>query len=135
MTPTIDLIRLENSFDGGALGALRICKQMFCATLEPADRDNQPDVSCIPAGQYRCRRIQSPRFWDTFEVQHVPGRSHILFHPGNRQVDTAGCILVGRTWGQLSGDRAILNSGNTFERFMIRMKGIDEFVLTITESY
>jgi len=133
--PTVDLIRMENSFDGGALGALRIGKKLFCTTLEPADRGNKPDVSCIPPGQYLCRRVQSPRFWDTFEVLNVPGRTLILFHPGNRMQDTEGCILIGRTWGQLEGDRAVLNSGNTFERFMIEMKGVDEFILTITENY
>ena len=57
------------------------------------------------------------------------------FHPGNRVRDTLGCILLGETLGKLKGDRAILNSGKTFDNFMALMAGIDRFVLTIREDY
>lgn len=135
MLHAVDLIRLENSFTGGALGALRIGKKVFCATLEPPGQDNQPNMSCIPPGQYHCHRITSPRFGNTFEVFYVPGRNNILFHPGNKVEDTEGCICLGRTWGQLSGDRAVLNSGHTFDRFLSLLDSVDEFILTITEVY
>ena len=54
----------------------------FAATLEEAWVRNTPNISCIPPGMYTCRRVDSPKFGDTFEVADVPGRSHILFHKG-----------------------------------------------------
>jgi len=135
MIPIVDIVRLENSFTGGALGALRIGKKVFCATLEPADQDNIEDISCIPAGQYLCRRHDSPKFGETFKILNVPNRTHVLFHRGNFIKDTAGCVILGITWGNLSGNRAVLNSGKSFESFMDALKGYDEFILTIMEVY
>lgn len=135
ITPSVDIIRMENSFAGGALGALRIGKKLFCATLEPATQDNIPNHSCIPPGQYVCKRYYSKKFGDTFEVKNVPNRTYILFHPGNTIHDTNGCIILGITWGQLAGDRAVLNSGKTFDLFMEQFNGLDKFILTIKEDY
>jgi hypothetical protein len=65
----------------------------------------------------------------------VPGRSYILFHKGNTDDNTEGCILLGQYYGKLAGNRAILNSGNTFDEFMKILDGYDEFSLTIREIY
>lgn len=53
----------------------------------------------IPAGEYQCglhgwgsEPVKIKRVW---EVLNVPGRSAILFHAGNTDEDTRGCILVG----------------------------------------
>ena len=135
MVPTIKIVRLENSFEGGAIGALLICNKAFCVTLEPADQDNAPNHSCIPASQYLCQRWESRRFGETFKVLNVPKRTDILFHRGNTDDDTTGCIILGITWGNLSGDRAVLNSGKSFESFMDALKDHDEFILTIREVY
>ena len=135
MTPTVDILRIENSFEGGAIGALLICNKAFCVTLEPADQDNAPNHSCIPASQYLCQRCESLRFGETFKVLNVPKRTDILFHRGNTDDDTTGCIILGITWGNLSGDRAVLNSGKSFESFMDALKDHDEFILTIREVY
>ena len=133
--PVVEIVRLEENESYGTFGVLRIQKQVFCVTLEPADRFNMPEVSCIPAQQYVCRRHVSNRFGETFMVTNVPGRTGILFHPGNEVEDTAGCILLAEHYGKLHGDRAILNSGKTFKRFMEVMKGFDKFHLTILECY
>ena len=132
--PIVEIIRLEES-EQGTLGALRIQKELFCCTLEEADRLNAANISSIPAQQYICRRVQSPKFGETFQVMDVPGRSHILFHAGNVDRDTEGCILLGSSWGKLSGRRAVLNSGTTFRAFMDAMQGHDELHLTIKEEY
>lgn len=134
----VELIRLEEDFDYGTFGALKVNKQIYCATLEPADLLNATSVSSIPAQQYMCVRHKSPRFGETFMVSNVPGRSHVLFHPGNTKNDTEGCILLGQYWGKLSGPngaRAVLNSGNTFKEFMNKMSGVNEFHLTVSEVY
>lgn len=131
----LELIRLENT-PQGVVSILKINKHVFCATLEPPELDNQTNISCIPAGQYYIRGIKSPRFGDTYTVLDVPGRSHILFHAGNLVEHTAGCILLGETIGKLSGDRAVLNSGATFKRFMEELGvGGGLASLTIYEMY
>jgi len=131
----VELIRLEERNHYGTFGVLKINKEVFCVTLEPPDRLNRRDVSSIPAQQYRCHKIISPRFGETFQVMNVPGRSNILFHAGNRVGDTAGCIILGQHFGKLLGDRAVLNSGRTFHIFMGMMQDEDIFHLKIREIY
>lgn len=100
----------------------------FAVTLEDAWRENQPFVSCIPRGNYICERTVSPKFGETFEITGVPGRSHVLFHAGNTHKDTAGCVLVGHSFG-LYG---ILEGKPAFALFMAKLKGINKFNLLIT---
>lgn len=107
----------------------------FALTLERPWRDNQPNVSCIPRGRYIARRHISPRFGETFWVQNVPGRSEILFHPGNLADDSHGCILVGEKFDPLNGQDGILASKEGFNEFLDLTKGLDEFVLHIDGRY
>ena len=134
LIPTVRLIRLEES-NQGTFGVLIICSQVFCVTLEPSDWLNEQNISSIPAQQYTCMRIRSPQFGETFEIIDVPGRSHALFHAGNRIKNTKGCIILAQYFGKLYGDRAVLNSGKTFKKFMEVMKDINSFNLTIKEVY
>ena len=78
----------------GTLGRIQL-PQCRLFTIERPWAQNQPFVSCIPEGLYRCARITSPRFGETFEVTGVPGRSHILFHAANRASELEGCIAPG----------------------------------------
>ena len=133
--PVVELIRLENSHQYGTFGVLKIGKQVFCVTLEPPNFDNMRNTSCIPAGQYLCSRIESPNFGETYEVRHVPNRSHILFHAGNWVRNTEGCILLAQHYGKLQGNRAVLNSGATFRRFLSELGDYDTFSLTIREAF
>lgn len=131
----VELIRLEECFEYGTFGILKIDKRIFCVTLEPPDHLNERNVSSIPAQQYICRPYSSGRFGKTFMVVNVPGRNYILFHAGNLVAQTKGCIILGQYFGKLKGDRAVLNSGATFKEFMRHMAGVDEFHLTVKEVY
>ena len=130
----VEIIRIEES-EAGTFGVLRIDKRAFCVTLEPPDRLNATGRSSIPAQQYICRRVNSPTYGNTFEVTDVPGRTHVLLHPGNVVDNTEGCILLAQHYGKLRGDRAVLNSGDTFRAFMACMAKEREFHLTIREEY
>jgi hypothetical protein len=100
----------------------------FC-TAEDDWLDNAPRESCIPTGLYRVEAVESPRFGPTFEITKVPGRSHILFHAGNTEEDTSGCILIGDRFGVLTvrdedavgkpvtTKWAVLDSKAAFQRF------------------
>jgi len=101
--------RLEKS-DQGLLGALLIEAAIFCITLEPSD-------TFIKPGNYHCVRFHGVKWPNTFEII-VPGHSAVLFHAGCVVADTKGCVLLGATAGKLRGDRAVLNSGETFRRFL-----------------
>lgn len=100
----------------------------FAVTAEPPWRDNMVGLSCIPTGEYICKRTVSPHFGETFEVTGVPGRTHILFHKGNIPLqDSKGCILLGEQFEP----PGIQHSGHGFGEFMGLTKGEDSFTLTI----
>ena len=134
LIPTVRLTRLEENKQG-TFGVLTICSQVFCITLELPDRLNASNISNIPAQQYVCEKTESPRFGKTFEVHDVPSRSLILFHAGNLVSSSRGCIILAQYFGKLRGERAVLNSGKTFRKFMGIMENVDKFYLTIVESY
>lgn len=81
-------------------------------TLELPWRNNEPSVSCIPAGRYRCVIAYSNRYKRVMpRLLNVPDRDGILIHSGNCEGDTHGCILVGmsqRDDGTLRDSRAAL---------------------------
>lgn len=124
-----EIIRLEESGEA-TLGVLRIDGRLFCLTLELPDRNNAPEVSRIPEGRYRCAPVDSPRFGRAIEVRGVPGRSHILFHPGNTAADTRGCILPGTRPGRMDGRRAVLESASAM-RALLEAAGGREFDLLV----
>lgn len=135
MKPVLELIRLEENFHYGTFGILKICKEVFCVTLEPPNRLNKPFLSSIPAQQYTCQRDVSHSFGETFRIINVPDREFIYFHPGNIIIDTEGCIILAQHFGLLRGDRAVLNSGKTFKEFMGVLKDHNSCHLTINEVY
>ena len=125
------IVRLEQS-DEGALGVLLIEGDIFCVTLEPDVSD--PSKFQIPEGTYQIKRFHGHKWKDTFEVP-VAGHTAILFHAGNVEAETEGCILLGKSAGSLRMSRAILNSGNTFRAFMQIMKDEERAVLEILHLY
>ena len=74
--------------DGNLIGTLR--------SLELPNKGNSILASCLPAGYYMVKRILSKHYGLTFQVLGVPDRSSSLFHVGNSQWQTLGCILVGQ---------------------------------------
>lgn len=105
----------------------------FAVTLERPWLNNKRQESCIPAGTYRCQRVQSPKFGDTFEITNVPNRSHILFHAGNVPEDSLGCVLVGERFDPVKGQNGITASREGFAEFLAHQKGVQTFLLTIVE--
>lgn len=112
--------------------------QIAC-TLEHAypSTGAHPYAPKIPDGTFTCRRGQhqlasmtSP--FTTFEVTGVPGHTNILFHIGNYNKDSEGCILMGRAFDVATDPTMILHSKATFGAFMELMKGVDSFTLTVT---
>jgi hypothetical protein len=126
----LTLIRLPEK-DDGTFGVLGDEKGYFCLTCEKKWKDNQHDISCIPKGEYLCKRKMSEHFGDTFEVTQVPNRSDILFHKGNVQTDSHGCILLGENFGVLNDKIAVLSSGEAYAEFTHILRNEQEFKLVI----
>lgn len=129
---TLDLIRVGTSARG-TFGVIRHGQVPFVLTLERPWEDNKQEVSCIPAGRYRCRRIRSPRFGNTFEVCEVPGRMHVLFHAGNTLEDTHGCILVGEEFSGTWDAPMLVSSQRGFGELIKYLDGLPEFDIVIHE--
>jgi hypothetical protein len=130
------IVRLEES-EQGALGVLLLNNEIFCYTLQP---DRTDEHFYIPAGEYVCRRFHGVKWPDTFEIirpatNGIDGHKYLLFHSGNTENDTEGCIIQGTSVGRLKGSRAVLNSVVTFKQFMARMEGIESFPITIVDCY
>ncbi len=110
-----------------------------CFSGELPYKDNQRNISCIPQGEYICRVRYSYRFKRMlYEVEGVPGRSAILIHPGNfcgdrskgLRSDLHGCIALGKHFGVLAGQKAVLNSRLAVNEFMDRLN-YEPFMLVI----
>jgi hypothetical protein len=135
MQDYVKLIRIAEVPSKGMFGVLKVNETPFCVTLEREWRENRTNESCIPTGQYTCKMVQSPRFGKTWEIVDVPGRTNILFHAGNRVDDSLGCILLAQHYGKLYGNLAIVNSGDTFKKFIHLTHNSNELHLTITECF
>ncbi len=103
-------------------------------TIEPPWDANKPNVSCIPDGEYVCRRDRTGRF-KFFSVTNVPERSHIEIHPANYYVNPIkgkqelhGCIALGQRIGD---GRMVLNSRSACSDFLLEM-GDSDFLLNIS---
>lgn len=130
----LELVRVKERHDA-TLGVLCFDEYPRLVTLEKPWLSNQPEISCIPLGRYNVTRIVSPKFGETFEVERVTGRSHILFHKGNIAHDTSGCILVGMEFGVTMGASMITESRDAFEWFLRHLSGTDEAELIIKAAY
>jgi hypothetical protein len=131
VNPICKIVRLEQSIEG-ALGAMVLYGHYFCSVLMPDNND--PKRFQIPAGIYKCRRYHGTKWTDTFEII-VPGHTALLFHSGNTETESLGCILLGQYPDKLKGQRAVLNSGATFEKFMNLLSNVQEFEVEIVDLY
>lgn len=105
----------------------------ICVTKERRWNNNKKGESCIPTGEFRCKRVSSPKFGNTFEVL-VEGRTAILFHKGNIDDDSHGCIIVGEYFDPFKNkDVGVLMSGHAMDEFLARLTGEQEFKLVILE--
>ena len=105
--------------------------------LELPWRDNQPNVSCIPAGIYTAHLIDSPHFQrKVFLLENVPGRSDVEMHPANWGGDTSlgyysdlrGCCAPGIDRGMLTNPHgamqaAVLRSSHALDQIIDHAAG------------
>jgi len=75
-----------------------------CFCLELPWRNNEFQISCIPAGEYPVRKFNSPKFGLCFAIDNVPNRTQVRIHSGVNFKHTLGCQLPGMDQKDLDGD-------------------------------
>ena len=126
----IDLIRTQ--FGSDATNGMIFLDGVFeCFSLEDEYREQKiRGETCIPEGSYEVVLRKEGGFHQRYSsrysfhkgmlwVKSVPNFEWILFHLGNTDENTAGCILVGDTQQDLdvSKDVFIGSSGNAYKKF------------------
>lgn len=117
--------------------------KLFCYTLEHSYPVNGDFLPKIPEGKYLCvkgtHRLEGMTHdFETFEVTGVIGHTGLLFHKGNYNSDSSGCILIGQDIEHIIPNhktRMLTESGLIFSQFMDCLKGIEKFNLTIQNRY
>lgn len=111
------LMRMQES-DEGTFGKMYFGDSVVYSGELP-DRGNEPNFSRIPEGTYDVLWTFSPAFKRMmYLVSDVRGRSGIRIHAANYMGDSRrglrchlnGCIALGKRFGSMDGQAAILNS-------------------------
>ena len=114
------MIKIERWYrDDCTLGILSI-DGFQCFSLELADHQNEPYISCIPEGVYKYKYRDSPNHGHCLELQNVPNRTYIQIHVANFTKQIQGCIAVGNSIKFLDGDDIpdVTNSAATLVKIM-----------------
>ena len=108
----------------------------FAVTLELPDKNDHPDISCIPTGEYICKPYSSEKYPNTWEITNVLNRSLILIHKGNFISDIKGCVAVASEFSDINNDGVvdIMQSVKGFNKFMSIVQGETEFKLVIERA-
>lgn len=99
------------------IGRMTVNGAFICYTLEDEYRDEKVHGETrIPEGRYRVvlrreggfhqrylKKFGKPWHQGMLHVLDVPGFDYILIHIGNSDEDTAGCVLVGKTFNETAG--------------------------------
>ena len=128
----IDTLTISRLYENDCtIGIMHYNEHRFF-TLELPWNDNSQNVSCIPAGYYKCIKVFSGKYGQCVEVRDVIHRTLIRIHWGNYTSDTKGCILVGDSLKDINKDYIIdvTNSKATFKKLMGVLP--DEFLLEIS---
>lgn len=125
-------IRRQPSLKHCTLGRFWVNGENIKATLEDVIREKPgvpvakwkiQDETAIPEGSYKVVITYSPHFErDLPLLLNVPGFVGVRIHPGNREGDTDGCILVGES---VLGE-AIIESKKAFADVFDRIEGAVE---------
>lgn len=90
----------------------------------------------IPNGTFTCVRGKhrlhpDSEEFETFEITGVPGHDGLLFHRGNWEDDSKGCVCLGERIQQSDRGQMVVASRDAFRRFMEAHEGVQEFTLTV----
>lgn len=121
----------DHYLESGIFGRLEVSPNLTLSTLEHS-YDLLPKV---PEGIYECvrgiHRLKSmDHGFETFEIAGVPGHSNILFHCGNTESDSEGCVLL----GYFVKGAYLYKSREAFLHFSDAVRDLDSFELEIIKG-
>ena len=133
-------LKRTDYYSDGIFGELRDISGFYvAATLEhayDAGLGNGSFTPKLPPGSYKCIRgvhkLHDKVPFETFEVTNVPNHSGILFHVGNYNKDSDGCILLGTEYMKSAKVHWVAHSKAAFQRFLDLTKHVNEFTLIVT---
>ena len=102
--------------------------------IERGDRQNQRNVSNVPAGTYPLVHEYSPKFRRSlWELKEVPNRAECKIHPANKWNQLNGCIALGIRLKDINHDGYfdVTSSRVTVDEFERKMRGITATTITI----
>lgn len=140
MSTNVTIHRRESGDQGtfGVLSALGFS----CYTGELPWRDNRPNESCVPVGEYRVIWAMSPHFRRfTYRLIDVSGRGGVLIHSANLMGDIKlgfraqllGCIALGERLGWMDSQKAVLVSAPAVRNFATMMQ-YKPFILEVLDA-
>jgi hypothetical protein len=118
----------------GTFGRLELPDRRELWTLELPWAGNERHTSCIPPGRYPIVRGNFRGLYPNWELQDVPGRSHIEIHRGNVVADLRGCIAPGTALGALTNRWGVLHSRDAMAALMESTAGFDSGRILIREE-
>lgn len=96
----------------------------FAVTLE---RTFENLRTVLQNGEYRCHRDKYHKGgYETFEIE-VPGHDRVLFHIGNWESNSEGCVLIAEGFN----GQGVSDSKGGFAEFMKILEGRDAFILRV----
>jgi len=121
--------------ENDTLGLLSIDGEFFCYTLEDEFRSQKVfGRTRIPEGEYilglrtfggfhrRYKKKFGSLHLGMLEIQDVPNFTNVLIHIGNRDDDTAGCLLVGDGLNNNQVEEGFLSSSTlAYRRLYLRV--------------
>lgn len=126
--------------DERTIGELSYRGEFIAFTMEPGKADHE--FPRVPPGFYYLERhgwlgepVRYERTWALIgrDVSHQREagieRCAVLFHAGNRDDDTLGCIIPGMTIGRLKGETAVLGSRDAMVRLRTILGDADGFLV------
>jgi hypothetical protein len=131
----LTLKRLQFRADG-IFSDLKAGESLVAQTLEHA-YEGAGWVPKIPYGAFKCvrgahRLHGMTEDFETFEITGVQSHTNLLFHWGNFNKDSEGCILLGRSIARAPDQtQMVTESRESFARFMRLQEGVKEFTLTV----
>lgn len=133
--PLFSIVRVAIRSDG-AYGVLLHGGLPFAVTLEktyqPLSGIGRQEVK-IPVGRHRCvSTFYYKGGYSTYEIM-VPGHSRLLFHKGNIEAHSEGCVLVGESFASIAGTPGIASSAVGFAEFYERARALPGFDLDVRD--
>lgn len=120
------------------MGELVYQGEHFLFTMEPGAADTE--FPRIDPGFYHCVPHASEKFGDTWALEGVDvthwatvgiARSTILFHRGNVDEETRGCILLGKGRGKVNNEPAVIRSQEAMTKLRDLIGDDGEFYLIV----